>query len=108
MTGSGRPEIVILTNQRAGTVGASLATGVLQPGLGAASRKIGHQLAAFVPASGSNSLTWAFLAAPVTVTTAEYRPLPSHSALGLSGGIPAGTARRFTSPAGVGSKPHRP
>ncbi len=82
--GSGRPEIVILTNQRAGTVGVSLATGVLQPGIGAASGQIGRQLAAFVPAGASNSLTKAFLADPVTVTTAEYRPLPSHAALGLS------------------------
>jgi YhgE/Pip-like protein len=42
--GSGIPEIVILTNQRAGTVGASLAAGVLQPGLAAASPQIGQQL----------------------------------------------------------------
>jgi YhgE/Pip-like protein len=82
---SGRPEIVILTNQRAGTIGTSLATGVLQPGLGAASRQIGRQLTAFVPAARASSrLTRDSLADPVTVTTAEYRPLPSHSALGLS------------------------
>jgi hypothetical protein len=82
--GSGRPQIVILTNQRAGTVGVSLATGVLQPALGAASRQIGHQFAALVPARASSSLTRAFLADPVTVTTAQYRPLFSHAALGLS------------------------
>ena len=33
--GPGRPALVIWTNQRAGTVGVSLATGVLQPGLAA-------------------------------------------------------------------------
>jgi YhgE/Pip-like protein len=83
--GSGKPEIAILTNQRAGSVGISLATTVLQPGLGAASRQIGRQLAAFVPAAQASSpLTRDFLANPVTVTTAEYRPLPPHSALGLS------------------------
>ena len=83
--GSGRPQIVILTNQRAGTIGASLASGVLQPGLAAASRQIGRQLAAFVPAARASSpLTTDFLADPVTVTTADYRPLPPHSALGLS------------------------
>ena len=82
--GSGLPEIVILTNQRAGTVGASLGAGVLQPALGAASRQIGQQLTALVPARASSPLTRAFLADPVTVTTAVYRPLPSHSALGLS------------------------
>jgi YhgE/Pip-like protein len=83
--GPGRPEIVILTNQRAGTIGTSLATGVLQPGLAAASRQIGRQLAAFVPAARvSSPLARDFLADPVTVTTAGYRPLPPHSALGLS------------------------
>ena len=83
--GSGMPEIVILTNQRAGTVGASLAAGVLQPGLEAESRQIGRQLTPFVPAAQvSDPLTRAFLADPVTVTTAQYRPLPPHSALGLS------------------------
>ena len=83
--GPGRPEIVILTNQRAGTVGVSLATGVLQPGLGAASRQIGRQLTAFVPAARASSpLTRDFLADPATVTTEDYRRLPPHSALGLS------------------------
>ena len=38
---AGRPEIVILTNQRAGTEGVALATGVLDPALAAASRQIG-------------------------------------------------------------------
>jgi hypothetical protein len=38
-----------------------------------------------VPAArASDPLTRAFLADPVTVTTAQYRPLPPHSALGLS------------------------
>ena len=75
--GLGPPEIVILTNQRAGTIGASLASGVLQPGLGVASRQIGRQLAAFVPAARAASpLTTDFLADPVAVTTAGYRPLP--------------------------------
>jgi YhgE/Pip-like protein len=83
--GAGRPQIVILTNQRAGVLAVSLAAGVLQPGLGAASGQIGRQLAAFVPAArASNALTRDFLAGPVTVTTAEYRPLPGHAALGLS------------------------
>lgn len=83
--GSERPEIVIWTNQRAGTIGASLASGVLQPGLQAASGQVGRQLAAFVPAARASSpLTRDFLADPVTVTTADYRALPAHSALGLS------------------------
>jgi hypothetical protein len=80
-----RLAIVILTSQRAGTVGVSLASGVMQPGLQAASRQIGRQLAALVPAARASSpLARDFLVAPVTVTTAGYRPLPAHSALGLS------------------------
>jgi YhgE/Pip-like protein len=83
--GYGRPAIVILTNQRAGTIGASLASGVLQTGLAAASHQIGRQLAAFVPAARASSpLTTDFLTDPVTVTTADYRQPPAHSALGLS------------------------
>jgi YhgE/Pip-like protein len=83
--GSARPQIVIWTNQRAGTIGVSLATGVLQSGLGAASGQIGRQLAALVPAARASSpVTRDFLASPVTVTTAAYRPLPADSALGLS------------------------
>jgi YhgE/Pip-like protein len=83
--GRGRPQIVIWTSQRAGTGGASLAAGVLASGLAAASGQIGWQLMALVPAARAASpLTADFLADPVTVTIAGYRPLPAHSALGLS------------------------
>ena len=83
-SGLGKPGVIIMTNQRAGTVGVSLATGVLQPALKAASSQIGHKLAPLVPAQASSSLAKAFLADPVSVTAVPYRPLPSHSALGLS------------------------
>jgi YhgE/Pip-like protein len=82
-TGSGRPDIVILTNPRAGTEGVSLATGVLQPALEAVSRQIGRQLAAVVPGPPPSPLQRAFFADPVSARTIEYRPLPSHAALGL-------------------------
>ena len=82
--GYGRPEITILTNQRAGTEGVGLATGVLQPALASASRQIGRNLTAGMPAGSASPVTRAFLAEPVTVTTTVYRPLPSHNALGLS------------------------
>jgi YhgE/Pip-like protein len=78
-----RPEIVILTNQRAGSQGVSLATGVLEPALAAASRQIGRQLTAIAPPP-SDAATRAFLADPVAVMATQYRPLPSHTALGLS------------------------
>ena len=37
-----------------------------------------------MPAGSASPVTRAFLADPVTVTTMVYRPLPSHTALGLS------------------------
>lgn len=46
------PQIQILTNERAGTVGASLAAGILQPALAAASRQIGRHLATLAAALG--------------------------------------------------------
>lgn len=56
----GPPTVRLLSNQRAGTEGASLATGVLQPAVEAASR------------------------GRLEVKTVVYRPLPAKAALGLS------------------------
>lgn len=78
------PRIVILTNERAGTVGASLATGILQPALAVASHRIGQHLSSLVPAAARTGATAVVLADPVAVTTTQYHPLPDHSALGLS------------------------
>jgi YhgE/Pip-like protein len=78
------PRILILTNERAGTVGVNLATEILQPALAVASHQIGHHLAALVPAGARTGATKVLLANPVTVTTAQYRPLPANSALGMS------------------------
>lgn len=78
------PRVQILTNQRAGTEGSSLATGILQPALAAASRQIGQHLAALTPPGARTGATAVLLANPVTVTTAQYDPLPANTALGLS------------------------
>ncbi len=78
------PQVEIFINQRAGTVGTSLATGILQPALAAASRQIGRRLAPLVPAGAQAPATRVLLANPVTVTIAPYRPLPDNAALGLS------------------------
>jgi YhgE/Pip-like protein len=78
------PQAEILANQRAGTVGAQLATGILQPALGVASRQIGAHLAPLVPAGAQAPATRVLLANPVMVTTAQYRPVPDNTALGLS------------------------
>ncbi len=78
------PQVEILINERAGTVGTSLATGILQPALAVSSHRIGQHLAALVPPSSLTGATKVLLANPVTVVITQYRPLPPNSALGLS------------------------
>ncbi len=77
------PTIEVLTNPRASTLGVSLATGVLGPALAAASRQIGQRLVALGTRHRS-PVPSALLRDPVTVVQVAYRPLPPHSALGLS------------------------
>jgi hypothetical protein len=67
--GTAGPSVSVLTNPRAGTLGAGLATGILQPSLARASQKLARQAPGGVP---------------FAVETAVYRPLPRHTALGLS------------------------
>jgi YhgE/Pip-like protein len=78
------PRVAILINERAGTVGTSLATEILQPALAVASHRIGRRLAALVPPSSLTGATRVLLANPIAVVIAQYDPLPAHSALGLS------------------------
>jgi len=78
------PQVQILINERAGTVGTQLATGVLQPALAVASHQIGQHLAALTPPATRTGATEVMLASPVTMTTTQYRPLPPGAALGLS------------------------
>jgi YhgE/Pip-like protein len=78
------PQVEIFINQRAGTVGTSLATGILQPALAVASRQIGRHLAPLVPAGSQAPATRLLLADPVAVTTEPYRPLPDNAGLGLT------------------------
>jgi YhgE/Pip-like protein len=78
------PQVEILISQRAGSVGTSLATGILQPALAVASRQIGRHLAPLVPAASRAPATRLLLANPVTVTTVQYRPLPNNAGLGLT------------------------
>jgi YhgE/Pip-like protein len=81
----GKPTVQLLANQRAGTVGVELASGVLTPAIAAASHRLGQQLLrATRSAPPAGSATAAVLADPITFTTVDYRRLPSHSALGLS------------------------
>jgi YhgE/Pip-like protein len=77
--------VQLLENQRLGTLGTSLAAGVMTPAITKISPHIGAKLKVLAtPGAASDPVTSATLADPVTLTTAEFRPLPAHSALGLS------------------------
>ena len=78
------PAIAIRTNERLGSIGTGLASGVLQPALTATSGKIGHGLLLTATASNPSPALKAQLVNPVTLSVVVYRPLPPHSALGLS------------------------
>jgi ABC-type multidrug transport system permease subunit len=80
---AGLPTVLLLSNQRAGTTGAGLATGVLNPALEAFSQQLGKSLLAAAETPPSNAAR-AALHDPVRVEAAMYRPLPSKAALGLS------------------------
>ena len=78
-------EVQLQENTRLGTLGVNLANGVLTPALAQISPQIGSKLKAVAtPAAQSNPVLAGRVADPITVTTASYRPLPDHSALGLS------------------------
>lgn len=78
-----RATIELLTNPRAGTLGVSLATGVLEPALQRVSADVSGTLRASVPAQHGFAVN-ALLAQPITLSQVTYRPLPRHTALGLS------------------------
>jgi hypothetical protein len=72
-------------NTRLGTLGVNLASGVLTPAITNISPQIGSHLSGLAsPASKDNPVLAGVLANPITLTTSTYRPLPDHSALGLS------------------------
>jgi YhgE/Pip-like protein len=81
------PRIEFLTNVRAGSIGVTLATGVVQPAIEVISRETGKRLSSLIPASAQGPPTAdvaAQRADPITLVSVPYRPLPAHSALGLS------------------------
>jgi hypothetical protein len=81
---SSKPTVALMTNPRAGTLAVGLATGVLGPALSHASGQIGRELLAMDSAHGVRPAATAVVADPLTVATAPFLPVPSHSALGLS------------------------
>ncbi|MGA9875986.1 MAG: ABC transporter permease [Solirubrobacteraceae bacterium] len=77
--------VTLEENQRLGSLGVNLAAGVIAPAVAQISQQIGTKLTPLAtPAARSNPVLAGRLADPVTLTTASYRPLPDHSALGLS------------------------
>jgi YhgE/Pip-like protein len=67
-----RPALTFLQNGRLGSLGVSLAAGVLTP----ATAEISSQVATKLHSNAGSDL--------ITLTPVAYRPLPDHSALGLS------------------------
>jgi YhgE/Pip-like protein len=82
----GGVDVELLTNPREGTEGASLATAVIEPAIAAASNEFGQELHKTNPApsADANPAAQALISKPFTFSVVPYRPLPSHSALGLS------------------------
>jgi len=72
-------------NTRLGNLGVSLASGVVTPAVAQISPQIGSHLATLAtPASKANPVLASRVENPIELTTSTYRPLPDHSALGLS------------------------
>lgn len=80
-----RATVTLEENTRLGSLGVSLASGVLTPAMQQISKQLGSQLTAQAPqAAAGNPVVAAQLADPVALATETYRPLPDHTALGLS------------------------
>jgi YhgE/Pip-like protein len=80
-----RPTVEIEENSRLGSLGVNLAAGVLNPALNDISKQLGARLTKnSTDAVRSNPVLAAQLRDPMTATAVTYRPLPAHSALGLS------------------------
>ncbi len=72
-------------NPRLGNLGVNLAAGVITPAVAQISPHVAKQLSQLAsPEVRANPVLAAQLANPITLTTTTYRPLPDHSALGLS------------------------
>jgi YhgE/Pip-like protein len=79
------PAVELLTNVRTGSLGVSLASGVASPALRSISLAIGQSLKKQEVVGGQSSASaTALRAGPISVMTVPFRPLPEHSALGLS------------------------
>jgi YhgE/Pip-like protein len=87
-THADRPSITIFTNQRAGTLGSSIAGQTLNQAMAVANSKVGQYLSAEVanqtggaPLAGASQLG---LASPIDIKSTVYNPLPNGTGNGLS------------------------
>jgi hypothetical protein len=72
-------------NPRLGNLGVNLAAGVITPAIAQISPRVGKQLSALASAKArANPVIAAQIANPLALAITTYRPLPGHSALGLS------------------------
>jgi YhgE/Pip-like protein len=75
----------LLENPRLGSLAVNLVSAVLTPAIDRISPQIGTTIKALATSSAAaNPVAAAQLADPVGLVTSSYRPLPDHSALGLS------------------------
>jgi YhgE/Pip-like protein len=78
-------KVELQENPRLGNLGVNLAAGVITPAIAQISPQVGKQLSGLAtPQVLGNPVLATQLANPITLTTTTYRPLPDHSALGLS------------------------
>ena len=82
---SGQPTVQLLENDRLGSLGVNLATGVLTPAFQQISSTIGSRLVAHSTAAARGTpFATAQLRDPIHFEPVSYRPLPPNTALGLS------------------------
>ncbi|MEW2414771.1 DUF3533 domain-containing protein [Streptomyces sp. NPDC046866] len=81
-----RPTLTVLTNQSAGSIGSSMASGAAQKAAHAASAQLGKDLLGRAAGQGAQLAPAAklMLADPVAVEVADGHPLGARSAMGLS------------------------
>jgi YhgE/Pip-like protein len=78
-------KVELQENPRLGNLGVSLASGVITPAVTQISPQVGKQISELAsPQVLDNPVLEAQLANPIMLATTTYRPLPDHSALGLS------------------------
>jgi YhgE/Pip-like protein len=78
-------KVELQENPRLGNLGVNLAAGVITPAIAQISPQVSKQISALASTTArANPVIAAQIANPLALATTTYRPLPDHSALGLS------------------------